>query len=36
VVALLARLADRGLDFIQTAHLYEFDGERGYSLAQGE
>ena len=36
VVALLARLADRGFDFIQTAHLYEFDGERGYSLAQGE
>ena len=36
VVSLLSRLADRGLDFIQTAHLYEFDGERGYSLAQGQ
>jgi isocitrate dehydrogenase len=36
IVALLARLADRGFDFIQTAHLYDFDGERGYSLAQGQ
>ncbi len=36
VVILLARLADRGLDFIKTEHLYEFDGERGYSLAQGQ
>jgi isocitrate dehydrogenase len=36
VVALLGRLADHGFDFIQTEHLYEFDGERGYSLAQGE
>ena len=36
VVTLLARLADRGFDFIQTAHLYEFDGERGFSLAQGQ
>ena len=36
VVALLERLADSGFDFIQTEHLYEFDGERGYSLAQGQ
>jgi isocitrate dehydrogenase len=36
VVTLLARLADCGLDFIQTEHLYEFDGERGYSLPQGQ
>ncbi|MCB1019824.1 MAG: NADP-dependent isocitrate dehydrogenase, partial [Acidobacteria bacterium] len=36
VVALLARLADRGFDFIQTQHLYDFDGRRGYSLAQGQ
>jgi isocitrate dehydrogenase len=36
VVALLGRLADHGLDFIQTQNLYEFDGERGYSLAQGQ
>jgi isocitrate dehydrogenase len=36
VVALLGRLADRGFDFIQTQHLYEFDGVRGYSLAQGQ
>lgn len=36
IVVLLARLADRGLDFIKTEHLYEFDGERGYSLPQGQ
>ena len=36
IVALLQRLADRGFDFIKTEHLYEFDGERGYSLAQGQ
>ena len=36
VVALLARLAESGLDFVKTEHLYTFDGERGYSLGQGE
>jgi isocitrate dehydrogenase len=36
IVGLLQRLADRGFDFIQTEHLYEFDGERGYSLSQGQ
>lgn len=36
VVALLSRLDAAGLDFIKTEHLYLFDGERGYSLAQGE
>jgi len=36
VIALLARLAENGLDFIKTEHLYTFDGERGYSLGQGE
>jgi len=33
---LMARLAERGFDFIKTEHLYEFDGGRGYSLAQGQ
>ncbi len=28
--------ADAGFDFIKTEHLYTFDGEPGYSLAQGE
>lgn len=36
IVALLQRIADAGLDFIKTEHLYLFDGERGYSLGQGE
>jgi isocitrate dehydrogenase len=29
-------LADQGIDFIKVEHLYEFDGQKGYSLAQGE
>ena len=36
VIALLNRHAEAGLDFIKTEHLYTFDGERGYSLGQGE
>jgi len=36
VIALLERVADAGLDFIKTEHLYTFDGKPGYSLAQGE
>ncbi|MBI1357025.1 MAG: NADP-dependent isocitrate dehydrogenase [Acidobacteria bacterium] len=36
IAVLLARLAERGFDFIKTEHLYEFDGQRGYSLAQGQ
>lgn len=33
---LLAQLDKQGLDFIKTEGLYTFDGELGYSLAQGE
>jgi isocitrate dehydrogenase len=36
VIELLDRFAADGLDFIKTEHLYTFDGERGYSLGQGE
>jgi isocitrate dehydrogenase len=36
IVDLLRRVADAGLDFVKTEHLYTFDGERGYSLGQGE
>lgn len=36
IVALLGRLADNGFDAIKTENLYLFDGERAYSLAQGE
>jgi isocitrate dehydrogenase len=35
VVALLERAAQAGFDFIKTENLYNFDGERGYSLDQG-
>lgn len=36
VVALLGRIAEAGLDFIKTEHLYTFDGKPGYSLGQGQ
>ncbi|MFN2492059.1 MAG: NADP-dependent isocitrate dehydrogenase [Pyrinomonadaceae bacterium] len=35
VIALLKRVADAGFDFIKIENLYNFDGERGYSLDQG-
>ncbi|MEZ4702180.1 MAG: NADP-dependent isocitrate dehydrogenase [Rhodothermales bacterium] len=36
VLTLLAGIHQAGLDVIKTEHLYTFDGERGYSLGQGE
>lgn len=33
---LLMRIADAGFDAVKTENLYEFDGVRGYSQAQGE
>jgi isocitrate dehydrogenase len=36
VISLLSRVADAGYDFIKTENLYNFDGERGFSLDQGE
>ena len=36
IVSLLGRIADHGYDFIKTEGLYTFDGERGFSLDQGE
>ena len=36
VIELLRRIAEGGLDFIKTEHLCRFDGERGWSLGQGE
>ena len=36
VLALLGALHEAGLDVIKTEHLYTFDGERAYSLGQGE
>lgn len=36
LTALLERVASAGLDFIKTENLYNFDGEAGYSLGQGQ
>ncbi|MGB5208918.1 MAG: NADP-dependent isocitrate dehydrogenase [Gammaproteobacteria bacterium] len=36
IYALLTRITDAGLDAVKTENLYEFDGIRGYSQAQGE
>ena len=35
IVALLGRITGAGYDAIKTENLYNFDGERGYSLDQG-
>jgi isocitrate dehydrogenase len=35
IISLLQRFAVAGYDFIKTENLYNFDGERGYSLDQG-
>lgn len=36
VVSLLGRVSGEGYDFIKTEGLYTFDGQRGFSLDQGE
>jgi isocitrate dehydrogenase len=36
IVALLSRIAEAGLGFVKIENLSNFDGERGYSLGQGE
>ena len=36
IVALLTRVDERGVDFIKTENLYDFDGKPGYTLAQGQ
>jgi isocitrate dehydrogenase len=36
VVSLLGRVSSQGYDFIKTEGLYTFDGQRGFSLDQGE
>jgi len=36
LVALQVSLSEVGIDFIKTEHLYNFDGEAGYSLGQGQ
>ncbi len=36
LIGLLKRCDEAGFDFIKTENLYTFNGERGYSLGQGE
>ncbi len=36
IAELLARLAQDGVDFVKTEHLFTFDGEPGFSLGQGQ
>lgn len=36
IINLLNRVQQAGLDFIKTENLYKFNGERGYSLGQGQ
>ena len=36
ILRLLTSLHEASCDVIKTEHLYTFDGERGYSLGQGE
>ncbi|MCB0790079.1 MAG: hypothetical protein KDB75_12290, partial [Flavobacteriales bacterium] len=36
VLALLNALHGAGVEVVKTEHLYLFDGERGFSLGQGE
>jgi isocitrate dehydrogenase len=36
IVDLLQRLDTAGVDFVKTEHLCTFDGEKGWSLGQGE
>ena len=36
IIALQAKLYDKGFEIIKTENLYEFDGKRAFSLGQGE
>ena len=36
VAGLLTTLTENGFEFVKTDNLYNFDGERGFSVAQGE
>lgn len=36
IAQLLQALAEAGLDFIKTENLYYFDGQRGFTVAQGQ
>lgn len=36
IINLLSAIIDAGFEVIKTENLYDFDGERGYTLAQGQ
>src|SRR5690606_6604981 len=36
ILSVLQQVQELGFDFVKTENLYTFDGERGFSLAQGE
>ncbi len=36
VASLAANVAKSGLDFIKVENLYQFDGQPGYSMGQGQ
>jgi isocitrate dehydrogenase len=36
IIELLSRALDAKIDVIKTENLYNFDGESGYSLGQGQ
>lgn len=36
ILALLNEIKEQGMDFIKIENMYTFDGEKRYSLAQGE
>ncbi len=36
VIDILSKLSRAKIEFVKTEHLYEFDGEPGYSLGQGQ
>lgn len=36
LLALLGRVADAGIEFVKTEHLYYFEGKPGFSLGQGQ
>ena len=35
-LALLGRVLDQGIDIVKTEMLRTYDGQRGYTLAQGQ
>ena len=36
IISLLGRIADTGMEIVKTENLRNYDGQPGYTLAQGE